>query len=185
MMRELADNIMDIAQNSISAGAALTEVHVKISHEADLITFTFKDDGCGMSEEMVQAVIEPFTTTRKTRKVGLGLPLLKQTAEMTGGAMDIQSTVGGGTVGTATFGLGHIDRPPMGDLAGAWFSLVVMNPEKDFLFTYDYDGNVFTFDTREVREAVAPIPLNQMEISAWIKDCISTEIKELHGGNFT
>ena len=185
MMRELADNIMDIAQNSISAGAALTEVHVKISHTADLITFTFKDNGCGMDEEMVKAVIEPFTTTRKTRKVGLGLPLLKQTAEMTGGALDIQSTVGVGTVVTATFGLGHIDRPPMGDVAGAWFSLVVMNPEKDFLFTYDYDGNVFTFDTREVREAVAPIPLNQMEISAWIKDCISTEINELHGGNFT
>ena len=185
MMRELADNIMDIAQNSISAGAALTEVHVKISHAADLITFTFKDNGCGMDEEMVKAVIEPFTTTRKTRKVGLGLPLLKQTAEMTGGALDIQSTVGVGTVVTATFGLGHIDRPPMGDVAGAWFSLVVMNPEKDFLFTYDYDGNVFTFDTREVREAVAPIPLNQMEISAWIKDCISTEINELHGGNFT
>ena len=185
MMRELADNIMDIAQNSISAGASLTEVQVKISHADDCITFTFRDDGCGMSEEMVKAVTEPFTTTRKTRKVGLGLPLLKQTAEMTGGTLDIQSTVGVGTVVTAAFGLGHIDRPPMGDVAGAWFSLVVMNPEKDFLFTYDYDGQVFTFDTREVREAVAPIPLNQMEISAWIKDCISTEINELHGGNFT
>ena len=185
MMRELSDNIMDIAQNSISAGAALTEVHVKVSHADNVITFVFKDDGCGMSEELVKSVIEPFTTTRKTRKVGLGLPLLKQTAEMTGGSLDIQSTVGVGTTVTATFGLDHIDRPPMGDVAGAWFSLVVMNPEKDFLFTYDYDGQVFTFDTREVREAVKPIPLNQMEISAWIKDCISTEIKELHGGNFT
>ena len=76
MMRELADNIMDIAQNSISAGASLTEVHVKISHADDLITFTFKDDGCGMSEDLVKSVTEPFTTTRKTRKVGLGLPLL-------------------------------------------------------------------------------------------------------------
>ena len=185
MMRELADNIMDIAQNSISAGAKLTEVHVKISHVADLITITFRDDGCGMDEELVKSVIEPFTTTRKTRKVGLGLPLLKQTAEMTGGTMDIQSAVGVGTVVTATFGLGHIDRPPLGDVAGAWFSLVVMNPEKDFLFTYDYDGNVFTFDTREVREAVAPIPLNQMEISAWIQECLQSEINELHGGNFT
>ena len=185
MMRELSDNIMDIAQNSISAGAALTEVHVKVSHADNVITFVFKDDGCGMSEELVKSVIEPFTTTRKTRKVGLGLPLLKQTAEMTGGVLDIQSTVGVGTTVTASFGLDHIDRPPMGDVAGAWFSLVVMNPEKDFLFTYDYDGQVFTFDTREVRETVAPIPLNQMEISAWIKDCISTEIKELHGGNFT
>ena len=185
MMRELSDNIMDIAQNSISAGARLTEVHVKVSHADNMITFVFRDDGCGMSEELVKSVIEPFTTTRKTRKVGLGLPLLKQTAEMTGGALEIQSTVGVGTTVTATFGLDHIDRPPMGDVAGAWFSLVVMNPEKDFLFTYDYDGQVFTFDTREVRAAVDPIPLNQMEISAWIKDCISTEINELHGGNFT
>ena len=185
MMRELSDNIMDIAQNSISAGATLTEVHVKVSHADNMITFVFRDDGCGMSEELVKSVVEPFTTTRKTRKVGLGLPLLKQTAEMTGGALEIQSTVGVGTTVTATFGLDHIDRPPMGDVAGAWFSLVVMNPEKDFLFTYDYDGQVFTFETREVRAAVDPIPLNQMEISAWIKDCISTEINELHGGNFT
>ena len=184
MMRELSDNIMDIAQNSISAGATLTEVHVKVSHADNMITFVFRDDGCGMSEELVKSVIEPFTTTRKTRKVGLGLPLLKQTAEMTGGALEFQSTVGVGTTVTATFGLDHIDRPPMGDVAGGWFSLVVMNPEKDFLFTYDYDGKVFTFDTREVRETVAPIPLNQMEISAWIKDCISTEINELHGGIF-
>ncbi len=185
MMRELADNIMDIAQNSISAGARLTQVHVTVSHADDRITFCFKDDGCGMSEELVKSVIEPFTTTRKTRKVGLGLPLLKQTAEMTGGALEISSTVGVGTVVTATFGLGHIDRPPMGDVAGAWFSLVVMNPEKDFLFTYDYDGQVFTFDTRVIRETVAPLPLNQMEIASWIKDCISTEINELHGGIFS
>ena len=185
MMRELADNIMDIAQNSISAGASLTEVHIRVSHAEDRINFVFRDNGCGMSEEMVKTVLEPFTTSRKTRKVGLGLPLLKQTAEMTGGTVEIASTVGEGTEVTATFGLDHIDRPPMGDVAGAWFSLVVMNPEKDFLFTYDYDGQVFTFDTREVRETVAPLPLNQMEIAAWIKDCLSTEINELHGGIFS
>ena len=185
MMRELADNIMDIAQNSISAGASLTEVHIRVSHQDDRITFVFKDDGCGMSAEMVQTVMEPFTTSRKTRKVGLGLPLLKQTAEMTGGEISITSAVGVGTEVTASFGLGHIDRPPMGDVAGAWFSLVVMNPETDFLFTYDYDGQAFTFDTRVIRETVAPIPLNQMEVSAWIKECLTTEINELHGGNFT
>ena len=185
MMRELADNIMDIAQNSISAGASLTEVHIRVSHEADRITFVFKDDGCGMSEEMVKTVMEPFTTSRKTRKVGLGLPLLKQTAEMTGGEVAIASTPGVGTEVTASFGLGHIDRPPMGDVAGAWFSLVVMNPDTDFLFTYAVDGKDFTFDTRIVRETVAPIPLNQMEVSAWIKECLTSEINELHGGNFT
>ena len=185
MMRELADNIMDIAQNSISAGASLTEVHITVSHESDRITFVFRDNGCGMSQDMVKTVMEPFTTSRTTRKVGLGLPLLKQTAEMTGGSIGIESTIGVGTVVTAAFGLSHIDRPPMGDVAGAFFSLVVMNPDTDFLFTYDYDGKDFTFDTRMVREAVAPIPLNQMEIASWIKDCISTEINELHGGIFS
>ncbi|MBQ7851001.1 MAG: sensor histidine kinase [Clostridia bacterium] len=185
MMRELSDNIMDIAQNSISAGASLTEVHITVSHAEDRITFVFRDNGSGMNEDMVRSVLEPFTTSRKTRKVGLGLPLLKQTAEMTGGTVTIESTVGVGTVVTATFGLGHIDRPPMGDVAGAWFSLVVMNPETDFLFSYDYDGKDFTFDTRIVRETVAPIPLNQMEIAAWIKDCLTTEINELHGGRFS
>lgn len=185
MMRELSDNIMDIAQNSISAGASLTEVHITVSHAEDRITFVFRDNGCGMDADMVRSVLEPFTTSRKTRKVGLGLPLLKQTAEMTGGTVEIESAVGVGTVVTATFGLGHIDRPPMGDVAGAWFSLVVMNPETDFLFSYDYDGKDFTFDTRIVRETVAPIPLHQMEIAAWIKDCLTTEINELHGGRFS
>ncbi|MBR0319569.1 MAG: sensor histidine kinase [Clostridia bacterium] len=184
MMRELADNIMDIAQNSISAGANLTEVTVKVSHHDNLITLIFRDDGCGMSAEMVKNVTEPFTTTRKTRKVGLGLPLLQQTAMMTGGEMRIESQVGQGTCVTASFGLDHIDRPPMGDVAGAWFSLVVMNPDTDFLFQYDFDGKVFTFDTREIRAAVDPLPLNHMEISAWIKDCMYQEIKELHGGIF-
>jgi len=185
MMRELSDNIMDIAQNSIAAGASLTEVMVRVSHAEDRITFVFRDDGCGMSEELVKAVTEPFTTTRKTRKVGLGLPLLKQTAEMTGGSMSIVSTVGVGTEVTASFGLGHIDRPPMGDVAGAWFSLVVMNPDADFLFTYDYDGAEFVFDTRVIRETIAPLPINHMEIAAWIKDHISQEINELHGGMFS
>ena len=185
MMRELADNIMDIAQNSISAGASLTQIDVTVSHADNLISIRFTDNGCGMSEEMVKAVTEPFTTTRTTRKVGLGLPLLQQTALMTGGDLKITSTLGVGTEVLATFGLDHIDRPPMGDVAGAWFSLVVMNPDTDFLFTYDYDGKAFTFDTRPVRETVAPLPLNQMEISAWIKECIYQEIKELHGGLFS
>ena len=185
MMRELADNILDIAQNSISAGANLVEIDITVSHERDIITFVFKDDGCGMSEEMVKTVAEPFTTTRKTRKVGLGLPLLKQTALMTGGSFDIASQIGKGTTVDVSFGLTNIDRPPMGDVAGAFFTLVFMNPQIDFLFVYDYDGMNFTFDTRVIKETVAPIPLNHPEISAWIKDCLSQEITQLHGGLFS
>ena len=185
MMRELADNILYIAQNSISAEATLVEIDISVNHERDAVALTFKDDGCGMSEEMVKTVAEPFTTTRKTRKVGLGLPLLRMTAMMTGGEFAIASKVGEGTTVSVSFGLSHIDRPPMGDAAGALFTLVIMNPQIDFLFVYDYDGNSFTFDTRQIKETVAPIPLDHPEISAWIKDCLYQEITQLHGGLFS
>ena len=184
MMRELADNILDIAQNSIAAKAGLVDIAIRVSHAEDRVGLTFTDDGCGMSEEMAQAVCDPFTTTRKTRKVGLGLPLLKMTAQATGGDFAIASKVGEGTTVRVTFGLSHIDRPPMGDVPGTLFTLVIMNPETDFRFTYDYDGKVFVFDTREVKAMVAPIPITNPEISAWIRDCLVSEINELHGGMF-
>lgn len=185
MMRELADNILDIAQNSISAKANLVEIDITVSHEQDTVGLTFVDDGCGMSGEMARSVCDPFTTTRKTRKVGLGLPLLKMTAQATGGEFSIASELGKGTTVRVTFGLSHIDRPPMGDVPGALFTLVLTNPETDFRFVYEYDGKTFVFDTREVRETVAPVPLTHPEISAWIKDCLTQEINELHGGLFS
>ena len=175
MMRELADNILDIAQNSIAAGASLMEIDISVSRAQDTVSLAFIDDGCGMSEDMVRAVCDPFTTTRKTRKVGLGLPLLKMTAQATGGEMSIASKPGEGTTVRVTFGLSHIDRPPMGDVPGVLYTLVLMNPTTDFRFA---------LDTREVREAVAPIPLNHPEISAWIRDCLKQNIDELHGGVF-
>ena len=182
MMRELSDNILDIAQNSISAGASLVEIDITVSHAANTVSLAFIDDGCGMSPEMVASVTDPFTTTRKTRKVGLGLPLLKMTAQATGGDFSIESEVGKGTSVRVSFGLDRIDRPPMGDLPGSLFTIVLMNPGTEFLFVYDCDGKNFTFDTREVKAAVAPIPIDHPEISAWIKDCLYQEITELHGG---
>ena len=185
MMRELADNILDIAQNSISARASLVEIDITVDHSRDTVALRFVDDGCGMSAEMAQAVSDPFTTTRKTRKMGLGLPLLKMTAQATGGEFAIESQIGKGTTVSVSFGLSHIDRPPMGDVPGSLFTLVLMNPRTDFLFVYDYDGKNFTFDTRVIRETVAPIELDHPEISAWIKECLYQEITELHGGLFS
>ncbi len=185
MMRELADNILDIAQNSIAAGASLVEIDIVVSHAQDTVSLAFIDNGCGMSEDMVRAVCDPFTTTRKTRKVGLGLPLLKMTAQATGGEMSIASKMGEGTTVRVSFGLSHIDRPPMGDVPGVLHTLVLMNPQTDFHFAFDYDGKTFVLDTREIREAVAPIPLDHPEISAWIRDCLKQNIDELHGGLFS
>ena len=175
---------MDIAQNSIVAGARLLEIDVLISHARNVIELVFTDDGRGMSPEMTATVAEPFTTTRKTRKVGLGLPFLKMTALMTGGDFSIESELGKGTKVSVSFGLDHIDRPPLGDLPGALFSLVAMNPQMDFLFVCEYDGARFEFDTRVIRETIAPLPIDNMEILSWIKECMYTEINELHGGRF-
>jgi len=183
-MRELADNILDIAQNSIAAGASLTQIFVGVSHKENLVSLIFEDNGCGMPPEFVKAVTEPFTTTRKTRRVGLGLPLLNMTASMTGGEFSIESEVGKGTRVSVSFGLDHIDRPPLGDVAGAWFTLVFMNPDIDFLLIYEVDGKRFEFDTRVIRETVEPLALNEPEIAGWIRECIATEIAQLHGGTF-
>jgi len=181
-MKEISLNILDIAKNSTKAKATL--VQITIDETENTLTLVIEDNGCGMPPEFVKAVTEPFTTTRKTRKVGLGLPLLRMTADMTGGSFSIESEVGKGTRVSVSFGLDHIDRPPLGDVSGAWFTLVFMNPELDFLLIYEVDGGRFEFDTRVIRETVAPIPLNEPEIAAWIRECISQEISQLHGGTF-
>lgn len=182
MMRELADNVLDISQNAIAAQAKLLELTIDVNHQADEIRFVFKDDGKGMSPEMVEAVADPFTTTRTTRKVGLGLPLLKQTAQMTGGGFEIRSQLGVGTEVTAWFSLSSIDRPPMGDIAGTLFTLVVLNTHMDFLFAYQVDGESFLFDTRQIRPMVEPLTLDEPEIAQWIREYIAQEINKLHGG---
>ena len=115
-MQELSLNILDIAENSVKAGASLITVAVCYRPAADRLTVTITDDGCGMDAETVHKVTDPFYTTRTTRRVGMGLPLWKMAAEMTGGAMTVESAPGVGTTVTAVFGLSHIDRLPLGDL---------------------------------------------------------------------
>ena len=185
MMRELSDNILDIAQNSIAARATLIKITVSVSHAANRISLCFEDNGCGMSPEMVQTVAEPFTTSRKTRKVGLGLPFLKQTALMTGGTFDLSSSLGVGTTVCASFGLDHIDRPPLGDVDSAFYTLILLNPAVDFLFVYLYDEKRFEFDTRIVRQTIEPLRLDEPEISDWIRENLNQEISLLHGGSFS
>ncbi|MBE5794117.1 MAG: sensor histidine kinase, partial [Clostridiales bacterium] len=133
-MRDLSMHVLDIAQNSIKAGATLVTISFD-KDENNMLTFTVKDDGCGMSEEFLKKVTDPFTTTRTTRKVGLGIPMLKQSAEMSDGAFSIQSTVNVGTTISATFHLGHIDCIPMGEICDTLLTLVTLNPEKpEFVF---------------------------------------------------
>ncbi|MCI5722371.1 MAG: ATP-binding protein [Firmicutes bacterium] len=169
MLPEISLNILDISQNSIKAGATLVELLVEIDTGASELLFEIKDNGCGMDEEQVANVVDPFFTSRTTRKVGLGIPFLKQAAEGTGGSFDIRSEVGVGTTMRALFHTDHIDCMPLGDITETIWSIVTMNDSLDFVYTYRCDEKEFVLDTREMREIIGDVPFSTPEVSDFIR----------------
>ena len=182
MMTEISLNVLDVAENSTRAGASLVTIEVNVSHPDDTLTVVIKDDGCGMTEEQVQRVIDPFFTTHTTRKVGLGVPFFKLAAESTGGHFHIESEPGVGTTVTAVFGLSHIDRMPLGDITSTIHNLIVYHPDTDFIYIYRYDGAEFTLDTREMREILGGIPLNTPEVAGYILEYLTENKQETDHG---
>lgn len=179
-MRELSLNVMDIVQNSISAGAKLISVEVDEDKKQDRLVISITDNGKGMSEEQVAHVMDPFFTTRTTRKVGLGVPLFKMEAEMTGGNFSIRSKLGEGTVVRAEFVPSHVDMVPLGDINATILLLVTCNPDLDFVFCRSTGSNRFTLDTRELREVLGnDIPLNAPDVVEWIKAFLTEQTEEL------
>ncbi len=170
-MKEISLNILDIAENSVKAKATLTEIYVnEIGNE---LTLTIKDDGCGMNEETVKSVTDPFYTTRKTRKVGLGIPLLKLACEQTGGSLLITSSTDAkdhGTTVTAIFLKNHIDFTPLGDVTSSVVTLIQGHPMTDFLFCHTTDKGTVELDTRVLKEVLEDVPLNTYEVICWIRD---------------
>ena len=168
-MKELSLNILDITENSVKAGATITEI--SIAETADKLTISIKDDGCGMSEETVKAVIDPFYTTRTTRKVGMGVPLFKMAAEQTGGRLEIVSDTGEahGTAVTAYFNKGHLDFTPLGDVISTVTTLIQGHPDTDFLFTHLIGDKEIRLDTRELRVVLDGVPLSTFEVLEWIR----------------
>ncbi len=171
-MRELSLNILDIAQNSISAGAPLIEISVVEDTAKALLTVTVADNGCGMDDEQLQNVCDPFFTTRTTRKVGMGIPLFRLAAEQTGGKLEIKSEKGEGTVIRAEFHTDSIDFTPLGDITSTVILLISMNTDRDFVYYRETDGNSFTLDTREMKTILDGVPLNEPEVVQWMKEYI-------------
>lgn len=165
-------NILDIAENSVRAGASLTEISVDIDDDKDLLTIRISDNGCGMDSLTARRVTDPFYTSRSTRKVGLGLPFFAMAARQTGGDLTIDSEVGSGTAVTATFGLNHIDRMPLGDMASTVSTLIQCNPEIDFVYTLTRDGDSFTADSREMKAILDGVPISNPEVSVFIREFI-------------
>ncbi len=181
-MTEISLNVLDIANNSIRAGAGLIEITVQIRRDLDALTIIISDNGSGMSQEQLTQVEDPFFTTRTTRRIGLGVPFFKMAALSTGGSFKIDSTLGVGTIITAVFGLSHIDRMPLGDMNSTIHTLITLNTHIDFLYTYEFDGNRFTLDTREFRQILGGIPLNSPEVTNYIKEYLNENQNETDGG---
>lgn len=177
-MRELSLNILDIAQNSISAGASLITIEVNENTTQHTLHIGIYDNGKGMSEEQVKSVIDPFFTTRTTRKVGMGIPLFKMAAEQTGGSLEIKSEPGVGTEVKALFKTDSVDFTPLGDVPSTIQMLITMNTDRDFLYKLTVDEKEFVCDTREVKAILGDVPLDTYEVSQWILEFIkeNTEV---------
>ena len=179
-MKDLSLNLLDIAENSVKAGATLTRL--LMTERDGVLTFQVVDDGCGMTEEILRGVTDPFYTTRTTRKVGLGLPLLRMAAEQTEGSMEVTSRHrdaypdSHGTTVTAIFHTDHIDCPPLGDLTATVTTLIQGHPDTDFLFRHRLpDGRVVELDTRELRQVLGEVSLAEFEVLQWISGFVSEQ----------
>lgn len=178
-MNDLSMHILDIVQNSISAGATRVTLTVDEAPGADLLTIVIGDNGKGMTSEQVSRLSDPFFTSRTTRKVGMGIPLLMDSARQSGGDVRIESEPGKGTEVTAVFGYSNIDRPPLGDVANALMLLVSSNPALDFLFTYRYNGEEYLFDTVDVREILGDNALKDLTIIRNLEEMIKDNMREI------
>jgi len=167
-MEDLSLHILDIVENATTAGATFVEITIQEDKEADLLTLTIRDNGRGMTEEMARKARSPFGTTRTTRRVGLGIPLLEQSARETGGRLRLESTLGKGTCVTAVFQVSHVDRRPLGDIGATLISLIMGSPDVDFRLELRAEGADAEVDTREMRDELGDTPINSPEVLALI-----------------
>lgn len=182
-MKELSLNILDITENSVKAKATLTEICLTETDQT--LTLVINDNGVGMSKETLLTVTNPFYTTRTTRKVGLGLPLLKLACEQTGGSMNVESVTEAedserhGTVVTAVFNKNHIDFTPLGDIVATITTLIQGHSDVDFIFIHKKGENEVSLDTRELREVLDGVPLNNYEVIKWVEESLKEQYENL------
>jgi hypothetical protein len=180
-MRELSLHILDIAQNSIVAEAETLRIAIIEDLVNDRLTIRIKDDGRGMDEETVERVVDPFYTTRTTRKVGLGIPMFKASAENCNGSFKINSQLGVGTEIDAEFQHSHIDRVPLGNMTDTIVTIVMGCAKMDLIYTHCVNEKRFCLNTREIRKTLGDeIPLTSIDVIKWLKEYVSNELASLY-----
>lgn len=178
-MLTLADHILDIAENSVRADAKLIEVSIDEDSQNDLLTIEIKDDGHGMGQDVLNKVLDPFYTTKTVRRVGLGLPLLRDAACRSGGTFHLESQENSGTTVKATFGLRHLDRQPLGAIINTIIILIISNSQVDFFYKHRHNDRRFELDTREIRKEIEDVPINHPEIIKYIRGVIEEGLREI------
>lgn len=169
-MEDLSLHILDIVENATRAGANLVEIIIIEDREGDLFQITIRDNGRGMDSDMLERVRDPFATTRTERRVGLGIPMLDQAASEAEGGLVIHSKRNEGTEIVATFKSSHIDRKPLGDIGSTLITLIMGNPDIDFLFRHESNGEETSIDTREIRAELGDIPITEPSVLQMIRE---------------
>ena len=180
-MRELSLRLLVIADNATAPGARHLPISISESLATDSLVMTVQDDGCGMDAETLAKVRTPFFTTRTTRDVGLGIPFLAAAAERCGGGLEISSELGVGTTVVARFQRSHIDRAPLGDVAGALMAILLRGDDERLRLTYEHriDEWVFSFDTRELHDLLAGMSPGDAAVRRWLSEYLARCEQEL------
>lgn len=180
-MRELSLHLLDLIENSIEADAGRVEVTVSEDAAQDRLIITVSDDGRGMDAGLAATAVDPFTTTRTTRRVGLGLPLLKAAAERCNGSLKLASRPAEGTTVTAEFQLSHIDRAPLGDIAATLVTVITAQPTLDITYNHAVGDHHFSLSTVELRAHLGDVPLSDPQVADWLRDYVAESIDLLRG----
>jgi hypothetical protein len=170
---------MDIIENGLDGGASLIILSIVEDRKENFLRITITDDGRGIPDKMLKDVTDPFVTSRETRRVGLGLSLFKEASKRCDGEFSIESKEGEGTRVCASFRLDHIDRAPMGDMAGSLTGLIVANADVDFVYTHKVNGNVFELDTRQVKKELDGVPISHPEVIRYLTSAIRDSLEEM------
>jgi len=177
-LKEISLHVLDIAENSINAGATKIEIKVAENIKNDELVISIKDNGCGIDTEKVKRVVDPFVTSRTTRRVGLGIPFFKAAAEACDGYLKISSELGRGTEILVKFKHSHIDRMPLGDLKGTLLNLIIGNPDIRWVFRYEYNEKTYEFDSQPIKEILGDLPFSDPQVIKFIRGSISDGIDQ-------
>lgn len=181
-MREISLHILDIAQNAITAGADSLRIAIIEDISGDQLSILIKDDGCGMDAGTLEKAMDPFYTSRTTRRVGLGIPMFKASAEICNGKFRMESTPGIGTEIEVVYPHSHIDRMPLGNMADTLIAIIMSDPDMELIYTHCYEGRKFTLYTKEVKKLLGDVPITTIDVITWLKEYVAEGLEEITNG---